>query len=131
MYIDAVFDGGNIEVLSSHQNGHFQLAIRKDVGGVHLQWFHFRLCGARHTRCQIDICNAGQTSYPNGWKNYKAVASYDRQQWFRVKTTYKDGVLHIQHKPKHDVVWFAYFAPYSFQRHQDMPRMRFENRHFV
>ncbi|MFX9038873.1 M14-type cytosolic carboxypeptidase, partial [Acinetobacter baumannii] len=52
-------------------------------------------------------------------EGYRAVASYDRQDWFRVDTSYADGVLTIRHAPQADQVYFAYFAPYSRERHAD------------
>jgi murein tripeptide amidase MpaA len=61
------------------------------------------------------------------------VASYDRADWFRVETFYADGVLTIRHKPERDVAYYAYFAPYSGERHRDFvarclssPRVRHE-----
>ena len=35
-------------------------------------------------------------------------------------TTYKDCVLTIEHTPQSDAVWFAYFAPYTMERHSDL-----------
>jgi murein tripeptide amidase MpaA len=66
------------------------------------------------------ILNAGQASYPDGWVGYQAVASYDRQSWFRVPTTYENGVLEISHQPERDSVYYAYFEPYPFERHLDL-----------
>ena len=55
------------------------------------------------------ILNAGEASYPDGWVGYQAVASYDRRRWFRVPTSYGDGVLTISHRPQHDSVYYAYW----------------------
>ncbi len=62
----------------------------------------------------------GEASYPDGWVDYKAVASYDRQHWFRVPTAYDNGVLTISHPPEQDSIYYAYFEPYSFERHLDL-----------
>ena len=35
-------------------------------------------------------------------------------------TSYADGVLTIKLTPPQDVVWIAYFAPYSMERHHDL-----------
>ena len=64
--------------------------------------------------------NAKDASYVHGWENYRAVASYDRENWFRVETTYQDGELIISHKPDFNSVYYAYFAPYSMERHHDL-----------
>jgi murein tripeptide amidase MpaA len=68
----------------------------------------------------MHIINAGQSSYPEAWQGYKACASYDLQHWFRVQSTSYDpqtGALTISHTPEHSCVRYAYFAPYSLERH--------------
>ncbi|MEM1192376.1 MAG: M14-type cytosolic carboxypeptidase [Pseudomonadota bacterium] len=118
--ISSAFDGGNIAVIEAQAPQNIRLAIEKDAHSAFYQWFYFRLSGARDEACQINIENAGGASYTPGWNGYRAVASYDRETWFRVETTYKDGVLTIAHTPQSDCVWYAYFAPYSMERHADM-----------
>jgi murein tripeptide amidase MpaA len=61
--------------------------------------------------------NAGEAIFPDGWTGYQAVASYDRQNWFRVATAYDGQVLTISHTPQFDSVYYAYFEPYSWERH--------------
>ncbi|MFL6773733.1 MAG: M14-type cytosolic carboxypeptidase, partial [Sphingomicrobium sp.] len=61
------------------------------------------------------------SAYPHGWPDYKAVMSLDREDWVRVSdTSYSGGVLTIKLTPPQDVVWIAYFAPYSIERHHDL-----------
>ena len=70
-------------------------------------------------RRRFVIENAGDASYPEGWENYQTVMSYDRDDWLRVdSTTYADGKLSWELTPERDSVWFAYFAPYSWERHE-------------
>lgn len=64
--------------------------------------------------------NAGEASYLEGWESYQAVASYDRQQWFRLPTSYKEGKLTIMAELECETIQIAYFAPYSYERHQDL-----------
>jgi murein tripeptide amidase MpaA len=52
--------------------------------------------------------------------NYKARCSADRQAWRYADTAYADGVLTIRHACESDTLWFAYFAPYSMERHHDL-----------
>ena len=118
--ISSAFDGGNIACLSKADPGNIRLEIVKDNEADFYQWFYFRLTGARGQACRLHIVNAGKAAYPKGWEDYRAVASHDRQTWRRVPTTYKDGVLTIEHKPQSDSVWFAYFAPYTMERHADL-----------
>ena len=120
MKVSSNFDGGNIECLELGSASNIRLRIVKDSNADFLQWFYFRLTGARDIECGLKIENAGAVSYPNGWKEYRAVASYDREHWFRVDTNYDGKVMTISHRPDHDSVYYAMFAPYSLERHADM-----------
>lgn len=120
MKISSNFDSGNIEVVSLNENGKIDLKIRKDTNSDFFQWFHFRLTGALDIPCQISLLNAGESSYPEGWEDYHACASYDNIEWFRVPTSYENGVLTIEYLPSNNSVYFAYFEPYSYQKHQDL-----------
>lgn len=120
MRITSNFDSGNIEVVSINPEGDIQLRIPKDTNSDFFQWFHFRLTRALDKPCRISIINAGESSYPDGWENYKACASYDREEWFRVPTSYENGVLTIEYTPLQDSIYFAYFAPFSYEQHQNL-----------
>lgn len=120
VHISAAFDSGNIEVVDATDAADLRLKIRHDAGGEHLQWFHFRVAGARDQPLTLHIDNAGACSYPKGWEGYQARVSTDRKTWVLAETTYDGGVLTIHHTPDADLVWFAYFAPYSHERHQDL-----------
>lgn len=111
------FDSGAIEVLRADEPDKIELAIPNDKKANFSQWFHFRLQGARDIPCLIQFVNASCTSYPDGWVDYQAVASYDRKNWFRVPTVYDGNRLRISFVPKRDSIYFAYFEPYSFERH--------------
>jgi len=111
------FDAGAIEVLSTADVGNIQLNLRSDSNAEFAQWFYFRLQGARDQDATIHIMNAGQATYPDGWVNYRAVASYDRENWFRVETEFDGKVMSIKHTPDTDSVYYAYFEPYSWERH--------------
>lgn len=120
MHITANFDSGNIEVINLDDKKDIQLAIRPDVGGEFFQWFNFRLEGEVGGQYILNILNAGEASYLKGWENYQAVASYDRQHWFRLPTFYKEGKLTIVAELDCEAIQIAYFAPYSYERHQDL-----------
>jgi murein tripeptide amidase MpaA len=68
----------------------------------------------------MTIENAAGAAYPDGWKGYQALASYDRETWFRVPTDYDGKELTIRHTPEQESVFYAYFIPYSYERHQDL-----------
>ncbi len=120
MHISASFDAGNIEVINVEDQTNIQLAIRPDVGGEFFQWFNFRLSGEVGEQYVLNIMNAGKASYLAGWEDYRAVASYDREYWFRLPTSYKDGKLTITAELACESIQIAYFAPYSYERHQDL-----------
>lgn len=120
MHISANFDAGNIEVINAEDQTNIQLAIRPDVGGEFFQWFNFRLSGEVGEHYVLNIMNAGKASYLAGWEDYQAVASYDREYWFRLPTSYKDGKLTITAELACESIQIAYFAPYSYERHQDL-----------
>lgn len=118
--ISSAFDAGNIEVVSIENPENIQLKIEKDSNSEFLQWFYFRMQGAKNLACKLNILNAGQAAYTEGWDNYKARASYDRKVWFQVPTTYIDGVLSLDFTPEFDTVYIAYFAPFSYEQHLDL-----------
>lgn len=120
MKISSNFDSGNIEVLEATSFDNIQLAIRKDTDSHFYQWFHYRLTGARDKECIMKITNASESAYPDGWKDYEAVATYDRVTYFRVPTEYDGKELIIKHTPLYDTVYYSYFAPYTLERHADL-----------
>ncbi|OAM29724.1 Zinc carboxypeptidase [Eikenella corrodens] len=118
--ISSNFDAGAISVIDSADSQNIRLALRGDNAASFSQWFYFRLQGAAYQPCRIRIENAGQSSYPEGWEDYQATASYDRSNWFRVPTHYEDGVLIIEHTPLAGSVYYAYFEPYSHEQHLNL-----------
>lgn len=122
--ISAAFDSGNIEVVGEPAAGHFMLKIRRDAGGEFFQWFHFRVAGARGLPIRLDIVGLQESAYPMGWPGYQARVSTDRQRWVMAQTSYdktsNGGTLSIRITPDSDMLWVAYFAPYSMERHHDL-----------
>ncbi|MDP5031801.1 MAG: M14-type cytosolic carboxypeptidase [Paraglaciecola sp.] len=120
MRISSNFDSGNIEVNNASSPNDIRLSIKKDKQSDFFQWFHFKLETTAFLSHKLVITNLHQSAYPDGWKNYQAVASYDRQEWFRVDTEFDGDSLVIQHTPEYEHVYYAYFAPYSYERHLDL-----------
>src|SRR3954463_10152816 len=118
--ISSSFDAGNIRVVS--QDGdRVDLEIVKDHLSDFYQWFYFRVAGAAGREVTLRITNCEGSAYPHGWPDYRACMSLDREDWIRVsETSYAGGVLTIRLTPPQDVVWIAYFAPYSMERHHDL-----------
>jgi murein tripeptide amidase MpaA len=121
--ITAAFDSGNIEVLSI-AGCEAQLTIRKDRDSDFFQWFHFRVSGCNGRALTLRLTGLNASAYPGGWPGYRAAVSEDRLYWGRAETSWdKDtdnGTLTIRHTPASDIAWFAYFAPYSIERHHDL-----------
>lgn len=120
MHITANFDSGNIQVISANNADDIRLAIKKDHQSDFYQWFHFKLFAEAGEEHVMTIENASSSAYPDGWKGYQALASYDRETWFRVPTEYNGKELTIRHTPEQESVFYAYFIPYSYERHQDL-----------
>ena len=121
--INAAFDSGNIEVLEVAGTT-ARLAIRKDRNADFFQWFHFRVSGATGRMLELKITGLAQSAYPQGWVDYHACVSEDRTRWSRAQSVYDPaedgGTLTIRFQPSSDIVWFAYFAPFSMERHHDL-----------
>ena len=120
MVISSAFDAGNIRVISQSGDS-ADLEIVTDHMSDFYQWFYFRLAGAAGREVTLRITNCGKSAYPDGWPDYKACLSIDRDEWVRIAdTSFADGVLTIRLTPPTDCVWIAYFAPYSMERHHDL-----------
>jgi len=114
MQISDNFDSGNIRVIDTSNINNIQLEIKHDHQSEFYQWFHFKLqtdLNQNNTRQEhvIHLNNAGKSAYVEGWKDYQAVASYDRDHWFRVPTTFDGEKLTITLTPEYDSVYLAYF----------------------
>jgi murein tripeptide amidase MpaA len=114
--INAAFDGGNIRVVAI-EGDRVDLEIVRDKDSDFFQWFSFRVAGARGRTLSLRILNAGQSAYPFGWPGYKTRASTDLVHWRQIPTRYADGVLTFDWTGDSDLVWFAYFAPYTMEMH--------------
>lgn len=100
MKISSNFDAGSIEIVSAETFDDIQLLRGSacDNAAEFAQWFYFRLQVAAYQNCTLRFLNAGECAYPAGWENYQVVASYDRVNWFRVSSTYANGVMTVEHE---------------------------------
>ncbi len=120
MIINSAFDSGNINV-TGITGDTANLEIRKDKDSEFYQWFYFRVSGAKGRTVTLNITNCAGSAYPGGWDDYKARYSTDRLDWrAEAGTSYAGGTLTIRHTCDADIVWFAYFAPYSIEQHHDL-----------
>ena len=121
LHISSDFDSGNIQVLDASNPLQVKLAIRPDTKSPHFQWFHFKADGLTpgHTH-HFQLSNAGQSSYNKAWDGYQAVASYDQENWFRVPSEFDGTSLNVHLAAEQPQAWFAYFEPYSRERHDQL-----------
>ncbi|MEJ7670216.1 MAG: M14-type cytosolic carboxypeptidase [Casimicrobiaceae bacterium] len=118
--VSSHFDGGAIDVVDASRCDDLRIALRADSHADFRQWFYFRLQGAARHVTRIRFVNAAEATYVEGWRGYRAAASYDRRAWFRVPTTFDGKELTIEHTPERDSIYYAYFEPYSWERHLDL-----------
>ena len=121
--INAAFDSGNI-VVHSLEGADAMLSIRKDKDSEFFQWFHFRVASTPGEEITLRITGLAGSAYPGGWDDYDAAVSEDREEWLRAPSSYDakadGGTLTIRYTPTGSLSWFAYFAPYSIERHHDL-----------
>lgn len=121
--ITAAFDSGNIEVRSV-SGAEAVLTIRRDRNSDFFQWFHFRVSGAEGRMLMLHLTGLAASAYPRGWPGYRAAVSEDREFWTRAETLWDPnrdgGTLTIRYAPRGPLAWFAYFPPYSMERHHDL-----------
>ena len=118
--INAGFDGGNIRLVAmdgAENDWRVDLEIAQDHQSDFYQWFYFRVAGAKGRKVSYRIVNAAKSAYPFGWPGYKARVSTDRLTWRMIDTRYVDGVLEFDWSGDSELVWFAYFAPYTMEQH--------------
>lgn len=118
MDISTDFDGANIDCLQCSDADNIRLRIRPDHNSEHLQWFYFRLTGAKGADCRLVIENGDEVSYRDGFANYRAVVSDGDGSWRRTDTEFDGKQLTIRHRPQTDSTYFAYFAPYTWVQHR-------------
>ncbi|MBN2971104.1 hypothetical protein JW805_03620 [Roseomonas aeriglobus] len=115
--VSAAFDSGAIRVVGIDGD-----VVRLEIPNDHLsdfyQWFHFRVAGARGRTLTFRIENCEGSAYPLGWPGYQTRVSTDRLDWVVADdTSYTDGVLTWTHHFDTELAWFAYFQPYTLDRH--------------
>ena len=118
--LDSNFDSGAIDVVAINSAA-AEVRIRSDLKAdgtrsEFAQWFHFRIDGIESAGARVDFTNAGDTTYPAGWKDYRAAASRDGRRWTRVPTRYDGRTMSIDLPPA-PAMYVAYFEPYSWERH--------------
>lgn len=118
--VNTKFDGGSIQIVDIASPKNLRFKIRPDTNSHFAQWFYFSLTGVKEKDLKITLEDLKNTAYPDGWKNYNVVTSVDNSSWFRTKSSFDGNKLTFQITPTTDRVYFAYFEPYSYQRHVEL-----------
>ncbi|MFM6854330.1 MAG: M14-type cytosolic carboxypeptidase [Sphingopyxis sp.] len=121
--ITSAFDSGNI-IVDAVDGLSADLRIRPDRESEFFQWFHFRVAAPAGADVELRISGLAASAYPDGWAGYAARMSVDREEWTCAQTSYDaqqaGGTLTIRATVETGIAWFAYFAPYSMERHHDL-----------
>ncbi|MCA0458723.1 MAG: hypothetical protein LCI00_32515 [Chloroflexi bacterium] len=118
MRIEADFECGNA-IVEQVSDTEAVINIRPDSNAQYFQWFHFRVTGEAGKLRTFTLANAKVASYPHAWNGYRALASYNGTDWFRVQTCYTEGKLTIRHRATQTSTTYTFFVPYfEAQREQ-------------
>ncbi len=120
IHISSTFDSGAIDAVSTTDPANITLNIRADNASEFAQWFHFSLQGMSGQALTLRFLNAEKSAFPAGWKDYRICASVDRQNWTRIDTQFDGQVMQASVVLAQQPMYFAYFEPYSYERHLDL-----------
>lgn len=120
--LNSNFDAGNICAKDISNPSNLRFTIPKDSNSEFAQWFYFQLSGVAGQNLVLHLEELDTTAYPEGWLDYDICASYDNQNWFRIPCTYdkQTHTLNWSVQPQANMIFFAYFEPYPYQRHLDL-----------
>ena len=114
--VNSAFDGGSIDIVDVSDCANLQFAIRADTNSHFRQWFYFELTHVINQPLNI-VLGLKDTAYPEGWRDYNVVMSYDNCNWQRLKSNCDGEQLRFTLTPTEDQVYFAYFEPYTYAQH--------------
>ncbi len=117
--INTSFSSGSIQVLSI-KDEQVKLALIADNQSDFKQWFHFKVNNAFAKELSFSIEKIDESAYKDGWDDYRVCMSYDGIDWFRIDTEVADNSLKFSTFMESECAYFAYFAPYSYERHQQL-----------
>jgi len=118
--VDCSFDAGSIEVINVDDFNNLKFKIRSDTNSNFAQWFYFRLSNVKNKLLNISFVDMDRTAYPDGWKDYRICYSNDNCDWLRLDSKFDGKNLNFEIMSGYDVLYFAYFEPYSYDRHMQL-----------
>lgn len=120
MKISSGFDGGSIDVIAATDPNAIRLKLKPDNCSEFKQWFYFKLTTTPMVTHRLIFEELDSSAYPRGWVDYQVLASYDKEEWFRIDSQFDGTCMHCEFTPEHDLCFFAYFTPYSHERHESL-----------
>lgn len=114
------FESASIDILACDSPDNIWLALKSDNRSDNRQWFYFKLEGHVGTSVRVRIEDILESSFPDGWKEYRVLASYDQNEWFRLSTTIENSDLMIQFMLEQSEIYLAYYVPYSITRAEQL-----------
>lgn len=117
--VNTNFDAGNINCEAINDPTNLRFTIPNDTNSEFAQWFYFQLTGIQGQELTLHLEQLDKTAYPQGWLDYNVCASYDNETWFRIPCQYNqhNHILSWSLTATSNAIFFAYFEPYSYQRH--------------
>lgn len=130
--VNARIPSGSGEVLAGDDPADIRIALRSDPGGDFRGHYHFRITGAKGTRCRITFVGAvtlsdgfaalvarrgGEADGP--WTATGPCLSYDRDNWARIYGRITGSDYVVEFTPEHDICYIAQWAPYPIDRELD------------
>lgn len=117
--VSSEFSSGSIDIISLSDPNNIRLKLKKDRHSDLMQWFYFSIHTDPKKNLKIHLCHLKESSYPEGWQNYRVLISYDREEWLRIPTDFDGDTLTFSCTPQHETIYFAYATPYTYERHLD------------
>ena len=118
--LNTKFDGGSIGASEISHSTNLRFTLRPDTNSHFAQWFYFQLSNVKQQELTLHLDELDNSAYPAGWEGYNVCASYDNKQWFRIPSTFAKNSLSWSITPTANSLYFAYFEPYSYQRHLEL-----------
>lgn len=116
--ISSNFESGNIKFIKQNLNTiHLEIKNEpypKKTKKKFQNWFYFKVCNIKNKNTIFKINNIN--NYDNDWKGFNVCFSYDNKTWKRYTTKLKKKTLTWQIKPEKNIIWFAYYPPYTFSK---------------
>jgi murein tripeptide amidase MpaA len=115
-------DGGKIQLVRVAKNS-ARLAIRADDGNADFRQYFSFVARDFGRACAFEIGNAGSCTYGDAFEEYRVCASDasgPEDAWFRVPTEFDGETLSFEYDGGADAVRFAYFAPYTRARRNEL-----------